>query len=107
MPDKETVFREIHRVLKPGGRLVISDIVLDGRLPEAIETSVLAYVGCVSGALQRDRYFELVRKSGLTEVEVLKDVDFLAAAGEEEKFGDAVRGKVRSMTFRARKPTSV
>jgi SAM-dependent methyltransferase len=117
VPDKESVFREISRVLKPGGRAVISDIILDGRLPASVEKSVFAYVGCVAGALERSRYFELVKRAGLEEVSTLKDVDFLGAAGDEipadarailDEAGvgiDEIRGKVRSITFRVRKPT--
>ena len=116
VPDKGLVFREVARVLRPGGRLVISDIVLDGELPEAIRQDVYAYVGCVSGAQQRADYFAGVRAAGLGEIEILKDVDYAAglakAAPEEaqallDRSGvkmDQVVGKVRSVTFRARKP---
>lgn len=116
VPDKAVVFREIARVLKPGGRLVISDIILDGRLPEAIEQDIYAYVGCVSGAMQRKDYFDVIEAAGLGSVNVLKDVDYGAIVMETvpgevrrlfEKSGvtlDDVVGKVRSVTFRAVKP---
>ncbi len=114
VPDKGRVFREAARILKPGGRMVISDIVPDGRLPEAIEKDVYAYVGCVSGATLRDEYFGLLRAAGF-EVDVLKDIDYLASVEEAapdearallERNGvprDQVAGKVRSITYRARK----
>jgi SAM-dependent methyltransferase len=113
VPDKGRVFAEVARVLKPGGRLVISDIVLDGRLPERVEKDVYAYVGCISGAAARPDYFAQVRDAGLGEAEILKDVDYLAglraSAPEEaeallERTGvrwEEVAGKVRSITFRA------
>ncbi len=113
VPDKAAVFREIGRVLKPGGRMVISDIILDGPLPESIEKDVYAYVGCISGALQRGDYFAALEAAGLRDVELLKDVDYLGAmmeAAPEEtgallaRNGVAAKdvlGKVRSVTFRA------
>jgi ubiquinone/menaquinone biosynthesis C-methylase UbiE len=115
VPDKARVFAEIARVLKPGGRLVISDVILDGRLPERVEKDVYAYVGCVAGAALREDYFRQLRDAGLGEAEILKDVDYLAelkeAAPDEaeallERTGVSwkdMAGKVRSITFRASK----
>jgi arsenite methyltransferase len=113
VPDKGRVFREIARVLRPGGRLVISDILLDGVLPPPVASDLLAYVGCVAGAMERRAYFARVEEAGLRDVAILSDVDYLAAAGYE--FSPEVRalldhqgirpadlaGIVRSVTFRA------
>ena len=115
VPEKALVFSEIARVLRSGGRLVVSDIVLDGDLPEAVRKNVLAYVGCVAGAERRERYFEMLSEAGLGEVEILKDVDFLEMTEQAspaeiasllEQTGisrDEVEGIVRSVTYRARK----
>lgn len=116
VPDKSAVFREIVRVLKPGGRLVVSDIVLDGQLPTAYANDLLAYVGCVAGAEQREIYFAMLRHAaGLADIEVLRDIDagseFLKVSPEAMDLLDkyqlkpeAIRGIVRSVTYRARKP---
>jgi arsenite methyltransferase len=116
VPDKGAVFAEAARVLRSGGRLVVSDIVLDGKLPESVKKDVMAYVGCISGGAQRGEYFDLVRAAGLGGIEVLRDVDYVAAmqevAPEEvaavlDRAGAVladVIGKVRSVTFRAVKP---
>jgi len=117
VPDKRAVFAEVARVLRPGGRMVISDILLEGRLPEAIEKDLLAYVGCVSGAMRREEYFALVGAAGLEQVEVLRDVDYVAGLVEsapdevralEARTGvkrEEVVGRMRSVTFRALKPS--
>ncbi len=113
-PDKARVFREAARVLRRGGRMVVSDIVLDGELPAIVKEDVEAYVGCIAGAMPRGPYFAAVEAAGFDPPEILKDVDYLAALGEDALPDDllakmratglelpALAGKIRSVTYRA------
>lgn len=74
--DKAQVFREAFRVLKPGGRLMISDTVIIKPLPEFLQRSMAAYVGCVSGAMRRQEYIETVKAAGFKEVQIVKETPF-------------------------------
>jgi len=69
-PDKKAVFEEALRVLKPGGRIMISDIVLLKKLPQELLDSIEAYVGCISGAMLKDEYLELVNQAGFEDVTI-------------------------------------
>jgi SAM-dependent methyltransferase len=73
VPNKAAVFQEIFRVLKPGGHFSISDIVLMGALPDALRKDAEMYAGCVSGAIQKDTYLELVQMSGFTNMILQKE----------------------------------
>jgi SAM-dependent methyltransferase len=72
-PNKERVFKEAFRVLKPGGRLMVSDIVLLGELPEEVKKSVQAYLGCVAGASMKDEYLKMVKNAGFKDVDVMDE----------------------------------
>ncbi len=76
VPEKKRVFEEAFRVLRPGGRVIISDIVLLRKLPEEIMNSISAYVGCVAGAMMKDDYLKAIKNSGFEGVRVLKENRF-------------------------------
>jgi len=76
VPDKKRVFMEAFRVLKPGGRLMISDIVLLRKLPDFIKNSIEAYIGCVSGAILRDEYIGVIKAAGFREVRIVDETSF-------------------------------
>jgi len=73
-PDKAKVFREAHRVLKPGGAITVSDIVSIGDIPPAVRADLEAWAGCVAGALRKDVYLNVIRGAGFSQVTVLKEV---------------------------------
>ena len=75
-PDKAAVFNEAFRVLKPGGRFAVSDIVLLKELPDAVKQSAAAYVGCLSGAIMKDAYIETIRAAGFEGVRIVEETAF-------------------------------
>ncbi len=75
-PDKGRVFAEAFRALKPGGRLMVSDIVLLKELPGVVKKNVEAYIGCLSGAVKRDKYLAAIKAAGFRGVEVVDEASF-------------------------------
>jgi ubiquinone/menaquinone biosynthesis C-methylase UbiE len=76
IPNKKMVFKETFRVLKPGGRLVVSDVVLTKELPEFVKRSSKAYIGCLAGAIMKDEYLQIIRSVGFSEVNVVAESSF-------------------------------
>ena len=75
-PEKGKVFKEIRRVLKPGGRFMVSDIVLAKPLPKNIKNSVSGYVGCISGAILRKKYLDFIKKARFKNIEITQEREF-------------------------------
>jgi len=70
VPDKKRAYDEIFRVLKHGGHFCISDVVVEGDIPEVLRNAAELYAGCISGALQKGKYLEVIGKAGFTRIEV-------------------------------------
>jgi SAM-dependent methyltransferase len=94
-PDKSGVFSEIFRVLKPGGRVSISDIVTTGNVPESVRQDMSLWVGCISGALDRDVYIGLLEETGFSSIQVHQYQEYDINKGDGYAFA--------SMTFEAKK----
>ncbi|HVX25512.1 MAG TPA: arsenite methyltransferase [Parafilimonas sp.] len=112
VPNKDGVFKEIYRTLKPAGHFSISDIVLEGELPKQIKEAAEMYAGCVSGAIQKQVYIELIEANGFKNISVQKDKpiiipdDILSqylTAEEIKNFKQSATG-IRSITVYAEKP---
>jgi SAM-dependent methyltransferase len=73
VPNKDGVFKEIYRVLKPGGHFSISDIVLVGDLPDSLKASAEMYAGCVSGAIQKEEYLNMMKSNGFSSITLQKE----------------------------------
>jgi len=89
-PEKKQVFNEAYRVLKSGGRLVVSDIVLLKELPDYIKNSVEAYVGCISGAIVKDRYLDLINDAGFQDVNITDETSFPIELMLNDSTGQAI-----------------
>ena len=108
-PDKAKVFTEAFRVLAPGGKLAVSDIVTDGPLPEPIKISLSAWAGCVAGAVEADDYIGMMQSVGFTDISV-KPVFFdketvdaaLADMGDELDLNSISRNDVYKAVFSAK-----
>jgi len=96
-PDKKKVFREAYRVLKPRGRMMISDIVLEGELPKRIRKSLDAWAGCVAGAMEKEAYVNLIREAGFKNVKIVSESRWDFDVPEE------LRGKIASIKVEATK----
>jgi len=112
VPNKHKVFSEIFRVLKPGGHFSISDIVLEGQLPEKWKQVAELYAGCVSGAIQKEEYLGIIAETGFSNITLQKNKpilipdDILANYLSAEEITDYKNGttKITSITVYAEKP---
>ena len=99
-PDKLKVFQEAYRVLKPNGRLMVSDLVTQGELPEDVKKSFDAWAGCIAGALEKSDYLDKIACAGFTNVKIVSQKPYTIDVSPE------LRGKIVSLQVEAYKKTA-
>ena len=96
-PDKSKVFQEISRVLKPGGRALISDLVSENELPEELKQDAQAWSECLGGVLRKEEYLETIRSAGFAEIEIVDQSVFSDPQIDERLAGEITSLKVRAI----------
>ncbi|MFQ6003546.1 MAG: arsenite methyltransferase [Candidatus Zixiibacteriota bacterium] len=97
-PDKRRVFKEAYRVLKPKGKMMISDIVTDKKLPDEIRKSFSAWADCIGGALVKRDYLDAIKQAGFKDIKIVDEKVFL-----EEGMSEKIKGKIISIKVEAKK----
>ena len=106
-PDKVASYREAWRVLKPGGRILISDLVTAGELPEDVRRSVAEWANCIAGAMEREAYLAAIREAGFGEVAVVSECPYEFAGMDERLKGRIISVKVRALKKAGLEPRAV
>jgi len=101
-PDKRSVFRETFRVLKPGGRIMVSDVVLSKELPDFIKDSVDAYVGCISGAITRDEYLKTIADAGFKNAGIVSETSIPVEEWINDPKAESVTKKLKVSSAQAK-----
>ncbi|MGA2677352.1 MAG: methyltransferase domain-containing protein [Methanobacterium sp.] len=96
-PDKIKAYKEALRVLKPGGRILVSDLITDGFIPEEIRESFQAWSNCIAGALEKQEYFDAIKSAGFRDVEIKSERVFTEPDMDERLVGKIVSVQIKAL----------
>jgi arsenite methyltransferase len=97
-PDKDVAYKEVYRVLKPGGRILVSDLVTEGHIPDEIRRSFQAWSECIAGAMEKEDYLNTIKNAGFKKVEIVEQHFFT-----EPNMDERLVGKLTSLQLKANK----